>query len=120
MKLLTLLLSLPFLVAAKPAPDKVNIFPHLTSGNELYQDYQSFKGITEKMPFDSGYYLGYVTGAVDMGNNILFCLPSGVTVGQLADLVGRYLADHPERRHASGAWLITEALSEHYPCKKPE
>ncbi len=117
MKLFRALLFLPLSALGNPGSNETEIINHLISGNQLYEDFKSYKGQAEESQFNRAYYLGYVTGAVDMGNHALFCLPNGVTAGQIADSVGKYLTDNPQRRHFSGARLVAEALAEHYPCK---
>lgn len=46
-----------------------------------------------------------------------YCTPSGVTQGQLYDVVVRYLDDNPSIRHLSAGILITVALHKAFPCK---
>lgn len=83
----------------------------------------------EKVRYDSGsrdqldYFaigqdFGYVTGVVDALSDIYFCPDSNVTKGQLLDIVGKYLADHPEDRAQPANVLIVSALSKVFPCKK--
>jgi hypothetical protein len=72
---------------------------------------------------------GYVNGAINallhsqptaadakFFDDARFCLPKGMKEGTLMDVVGRYLANHPEKRHLSGSYLIKSALLESYPC----
>ena len=37
-------------------------------------------------------------------------IPEGVTVGQLCDVVGKYLEDHPEELHERAQYLVARAL----------
>ena len=45
------------------------------------------------------------------------CVPqSGVTLGQLQDIVIKYLREHPEERHEPGVFLVVGAIREAFPC----
>lgn len=46
-----------------------------------------------------------------------FCVPSGVTVGQVKDVFVKFLAENPKSRHLSGDVLVMAALIQAYPCK---
>jgi len=39
---------------------------------------------------------GYVVGVVDSFNNDLFCIPAGVTKGELVAVVLKFLNNHPD------------------------
>ncbi|WP_343725484.1 Rap1a/Tai family immunity protein [Herbaspirillum huttiense] len=45
-----------------------------------------------------------------------FCVPEGVTAGQLSDIVLKYFSDHPSTRHFDAVLLVRAALLEPYPC----
>jgi hypothetical protein len=63
--------------------------------------------------------IAYVVGAVDgmwWGEPNLICLPQGVTQDQLAEVVAKYLEDHPERLHLGAPVLIADALQPAFPC----
>ena len=47
----------------------------------------------------------------------MHCIPNGVTTSQLAQVVGKYLAEHAERLHLNAPVLITDAISEVWPCR---
>jgi hypothetical protein len=48
----------------------------------------------------------------------LFCLPeSGITNGEAARTVVKYLKNHPEKLHETDFILAFHALREVYPCK---
>lgn len=90
------------------------------TGNRLYEDCRS------ENYFNRGYCGGYVTGIVDtieamQASGVLpanaLCIPEGVTKGQLADVVERFLADRPERRHHEAGSLVPEALAAAFPCR---
>jgi Rap1a immunity proteins len=62
---------------------------------------------------------GYVAGIADVlqnqnANNL--CIPKNATVGQITDVVKKYLTDHPEMRHFSGFSIVFVALETAFPC----
>jgi hypothetical protein len=90
-------------------------------GNKLFEHCEFFS--TARLPphpldaSKGGYCIGYIVGVhdalVSKGN---FCVPDGVTGGQLGDVVKLYLRNHPEGRHLSADELVTAALKEKFPC----
>lgn len=40
------------------------------------------------------------------------CMPEGVTVGQLADVIVKYLEDHPEKQHEMAYSIYIDAMRE--------
>jgi hypothetical protein len=60
---------------------------------------------------------GYVSGVLDAAlrfSDQRPCLPDWLGPAQLADIVTRYLAAHPERLHRPAADLVFEALAESF------
>ena len=89
------------------------------TGNRLHEDCRASNY------FNRGYCGGYVVGIVDTIESLqargvlpadALCIPDDVTKGQLVDVVGKYLADHPERRNAEAGGLVPEALGKAFPC----
>ena len=80
--------------------------------------------------FNTGICLGYITGAVDVlsdaklagvyknGFDIGCWSVTEIELGQLIDIVKKYLVDHPEERHNVGTLIVLNALREAFPCKK--
>jgi Rap1a immunity proteins len=65
--------------------------------------------------------LGFVAGVhdtVSASPKGRICLPDGVRLQQLADVVCKYLTDHPESRHHTGSSLALIALQSSFPCSK--
>ena len=64
--------------------------------------------------------LGYIAGAADAASSSasygMVCLPEGISMSQAADIVKRYLRDHPEVRHYAAYDLAANALAEVWPC----
>lgn len=98
-------------VAVADLMDGVTLYRHLTSGNSTGE----------------GYAAGYIAGIADVGSSVRrssavlgqkFCLPEGVTVGQLKDGVRVYLERHPAERQQAAVPLVARALAETFPCRK--
>lgn len=73
------------------------------------------------------YCLAYITGAVDavratqsVTHIPIVCEPVGVTPGQVLAMTNKYFSDHPETLHITAATLVAEAMTEAFPCPKPE
>jgi len=47
----------------------------------------------------------------------IFCVPESVNLGQLAQVVVKYLNDNPQILHELDTLLIIKALKNAYPCK---
>jgi hypothetical protein len=97
----------------------------LVDGNELYAQLQArnkiISGQASIVATDvvlANYAAGYIKGVVDSLNGEEFCVPSGILVGQIADVVFLYLDTHPEQRHASAHQLAMTALKEKFACAK--
>jgi hypothetical protein len=46
----------------------------------------------------------------------LFCLPESATAGQVLDVLCKYLADRPEKRHFTASSTSLLAFSAAFPC----
>jgi hypothetical protein len=83
------------------------------TGNKLLQLLQS-DNYQEK-----GVAMGYVAGAIDMGDGVIFCSPSNtVTIGQVRDMVQAYLESTPSIRHMSADAIIIDLFKRLWPCPK--
>jgi hypothetical protein len=67
--------------------------------------------------FEQGYYQGYVVGVIE-GNVLKVCIPDRVTLGQLAQVVKKYMEGHPERLHRWADEIVLEAVAAAWPCRK--
>ena len=78
--------------------------------------------------FHCGLARGVVMGAVDAYDAMIFsynqtshmCLNEGVDYTQLDQIVGKWLKEHPEDLHLSGADLAIDAIIEAFPCDDSE
>jgi hypothetical protein len=87
-------------------------FAQFWDGNELYED------CTAQSATDWGVCHGYVIGLADA--RIIdgtICVPNGVEVRQVVDIVVQYLREHPESRHIAAERLAEGALKRAFPCK---
>ena len=93
-------------------------FASFQNGNTLWAD---CNGKADDW-FIKGYCAGYISSISDAldGNAIdgyRACLPNGVTIGQVQDVVVKWLRAHPEKRHFQAAGLVAQALEDAFPCK---
>lgn len=87
------------------------------TGNELYT------WRTQNVQLYRGYVMGFVEGArsteyANPDTKLVerLCLPEGVTFGQVGDIIGRYLEQHPENRHMDAAAISWHATVSSFPC----
>ena len=96
-------------------------FGWFVDGNRLYDDGLEYHKYEEALNFSgvqAGRYQGYVMGVYDAYDRILICAPKNVTAGQVADIVFKYLQEHPEIRNKPADFLILKSLKKVWPCKK--
>jgi hypothetical protein len=64
--------------------------------------------------------LAYVNGFAGLHSlpeiQNLFCPPTGVTIGQMKEVVTKYLRDNPAKLHLNMNRLVLNALREAFPC----
>jgi Rap1a immunity proteins len=92
--------------------EKLGSDPYYVTGNQLLA-----------LKSDRLAFLMYVVGVLDRDNGaqsfwpgLKYCTPDGVTRGQAADVVLRYLEETPAERHMSAAYLVRAAFLKAYPC----
>lgn len=69
---------------------------------------------------------GFVAGVVDAFQTlraeydipISSCIPKGVSVDQMVDVVCKSLKDNPQKRHLSASSLAIVAIAKAFPCSK--
>jgi len=79
-------------------------------GNKLLEHMQS-ADIDSRMAA-----LGYVMGAMDMGQSVSFCMPSSITAGQARDMIKQHLENAPSTRHFLASTHITYVMRRAWPC----
>jgi hypothetical protein len=67
---------------------------------------------------DASYGIGYVIGVADAYDDVHFCLPTEVAVGQVVAMVRKYLAENPDKWNQPGELIVLFALRPHFPCKR--
>lgn len=91
-----------------------------------FSQFLSGNGLKEKLTkeagtFDWGVGLGFLMGVSDTAQGVLFCLPSGssgVTAGQLNEVVQKYFRQNPEQLHLAAEVLVTRAFKNNWPCQR--
>jgi len=101
------------------------VYGQFMTGNKIYENYLARKKeVKTNLDFsNAAFFLGFTAAVADCFNSLFFDLPSGetgVTVGQIADVFGKYLENHPELRHLPAVELCKEALREAFPKRKDE
>lgn len=92
-------------------------------GVTYYTGNQLMEWNSSNTALDRGRFMGYVVGIVDAKSTgwestRLSCVPSGVTVGQLQEVVHKYLKQNPQEWHLEADLLVTFAMMEAFPCPK--
>lgn len=95
-------------------------------GVTYYTGNQLMEWNSSNTAFDKGRFMGYVVGIVDAKSRgwestRLSCVPSvpsGVTVGQLQEVVRKYLKQNPQVWHLEADILVSFAMIEAFPCPK--
>ena len=102
------LVVLALLLASAPA----SATPQWMNGNKLYE------GCTRNTNSTLMYAAGAIDAAADLVDSVGYCIPKAVELGQVSDVLCRYLRNHPEQRHWGGSLLISYAMKEAWPCEK--
>ena len=86
--------------------------PAFFSGNDLH------RLLISDIDAERSRAMGFVIGVVDSHmNKKIFCLPNGITTGQLIDVVKKNDAQNPEVRHYSAYSNAVVAIAKAFPCK---
>jgi hypothetical protein len=86
------------------------------SGNSLHNACSGSEG-----EYGKAYCMGYSVGVADIMvyttlDGWKACIPEGATRGQVMDIVTRWLANNPQKRHYNASGLVAQALEEAFPC----
>jgi hypothetical protein len=76
--------------------------------------------------YEKGMCLGYIVGVVDSfkttstvkGEKKIFCIPQGVTSGQLVLVLKKSMQEHPETLHLPASAHTLSALTAAFPCSQ--
>jgi hypothetical protein len=66
--------------------------------------------------FERGGAAGFVTGVASVINGDLACIPAGVTVAQMRDMVHQRLRVSPGIRHQEAEVIVAAVLISEFPC----
>lgn len=81
------------------------------TGNDLHKHFSGGD-------YQQGFALGMVVGVASTWDGNLFCIPQGVTPGQMQDVVRQFIRAKPQDRHESAEIIIAAALINAYRCEK--
>ena len=98
---------------------QTSTFSAFQSGNELFGMCSEPKGSELFYQLHSE-CRGFIVGVSDLHEALnlrRYCLPKGVTEGQLTDVAVQWIQSHPAERYYAGAELVIKALSEAFPCQ---
>ena len=98
------------------------VYADFITGNKLKQfadaDERLTQGRTQKGDsYESGLFLGYVSGVLDAYSGIAICTTSGFTIGQASAMVTQYLNANPAKWNEPASELVLQALGKRFPCK---
>lgn len=96
------------------------------NGNLLYQYCNSSEGTATYYQHQT-FCSAYIAGVADTferlrsltqserGHSASICIPANVTVGQMKDIVFRYLSANPQHRHYAASDLVVIAIVDAFP-----
>lgn len=67
---------------------------------------------------EASMFQGYIAGAFEVGEGVLFCIKDRTRLIQLTDTVTNYVNSNPEKLNDTAANVIFDALTASFPCKK--
>jgi hypothetical protein len=112
------LMAVSWLASSPAAAGDLEFF----TGQSLYAECSAKPGAPD-YPQRAARCVGYVIGVSDAlqaaqgaGASQRVCLPATASAAQVVDAVAKYLADHPDKRPIAAQDLVSEALSQKYPC----
>lgn len=87
------------------------------TGNDIMKWLPEYEN-QHSVSFNSGVYIGYVSGVADATRDIIYCPKGSTTNGQNGAVVAKWLRKNPERWGEDATTLIMSALRDSYPkCK---
>ncbi|EOV9573861.1 Rap1a/Tai family immunity protein [Cronobacter sakazakii] len=102
----------------------ISAYSKFYDGQYLYRYAQEYKKAeygdkrTPDNQLQAGVFIGYITSIIDSYGSEgarVFCQPNG-RLQTYADVIFKYLSDHPERRIHSADELVIEAMQNSYRC----
>lgn len=92
-------------LAASPA------YAQFYSGNDLLEK------LNDTNPAQRMFALGYVAAVIDTVIDVQVCPPDQIQVGQVRDIVHRWLQNNPDKRQFTASSIVIHALKQSWPCK---
>jgi hypothetical protein len=80
------------------------------TGNDYYGFLKSPQLVDSLMAME------YMQGVIDTKRST-YCIPSGVTPGQLKEVVTKHIEQQPEKRHLAAPLIIEAAIKKAFPCR---
>jgi hypothetical protein len=106
-------------VAVSPAPPPPEFFVTPTTGEALWADCGASS--SGRIPLAcSAYVAGALDGVALAAPGQRLCPTAPVRADELAEVVRRYIAAHPQSRAIAAAAVVTAALGSAYPCRPGE
>ncbi|MDO9160754.1 MAG: Rap1a/Tai family immunity protein [Methylococcaceae bacterium] len=109
------------LIATMLIPISANAgFNAFIDGHKLHDKSTAYRSgdIDNAELYDAGAYVDYVMGVVDATiRSGLFC-PQNITSDQAANVISKYLNEHPDLWSSSAESLVKAALMKEWPCPK--
>lgn len=91
----------------------------ITSGNYYLSACQAFATNNFSMAFESGQCAGFLQAVISgTKNGGIVCIPSKVTLGQVAKVVVQYLENHPQILEQDFILLASYAVGATWPCTR--
>ncbi len=124
--MLALLLCLPAVPPAEPQEQSQSVDESGNAFLSLCED--SADSASKQSHLQQGECFGYVDG-VDDGIRIAYdimsqpkpyCLPDGVTHGQMMRVLIKFIKDHPEKAHSQTRVLEIRSFMDAFPCTRSE
>lgn len=112
-------------IAIAPMPGKAHAYSYFEDGNGLFEECSAPE--RDQLYFQkTARCTAYITGVYDSVNWFRATMdspkceisPSGVTRGQVRDVVFKYMSDHPETRHEPAIQIVVVALNEAFCAKE--
>jgi hypothetical protein len=70
-----------------------------------------------RVTYDGAMATGYVIAVADLLASVYVCLPDGVSVKQVQQVVFNYMKAHPEIWNNLGTYCVAQALAQTWPCE---
>jgi hypothetical protein len=86
--------------------------------HDLWQSYQKTSFANQEEAAKSSIYTGFVSSGAQVMLDAGWLSASGITYGQMAAVVGKYLDDHPEQWNLDAEVLVYRALYAVWPVTK--